>query len=101
MPSPAKAGSDALSAAGKGAKAEKAFVGAAKYGIDIENLQFSKTVLAHTGRPYQDSKLLINEIIESGTPIPDPQGTNALKWVVDGSFNGSSGTYEILVVCVN
>ena len=41
---------------------------ARSYGIDIDNLNFSNTVQNHIGRPYQDSKLLINEIIESNPP---------------------------------
>ena len=41
---------------------------ARSYGIDIDNLNFSNTVQNHIGRPYQDSKLLINEIIESKPP---------------------------------
>lgn len=68
-----------------------------KYGIDVENLSFSKTVSGHINRPYQESKLLANEIMESATPIPDPQGTNALLWKVNGTFNGSVGYYELLV----
>ena len=68
-----------------------------EYGIDIENLNYSKTVTGHLDRPYQESKLLINEIMESKTPIPDPQGTNALYWEVNGTFNGSTGYYELLI----
>ncbi len=70
---------------------------ASRYGIDIDNLNFSDTVQNHTGRPYQDYKSLINEIIESKPPIADPQGTSALYWEVDGSFNGSNGIYELLI----
>ena len=51
----------------------------------------------HLDRPYQESKLLINEIMESKTPIPDPQGTNALYREVNGTFNGSTGYYELLI----
>lgn len=67
------------------------------YGLDIDNLKFSKTVESHTGRPYQDSKLTIKEIIESSAPSPDPRGTGALSWNVEGSFNGSSGQYELII----
>lgn len=70
---------------------------ASRYGIDMDNLNFSNTVQNHTGRPYQDYKLLINEIIESKHPIADPQGTSALYWEVEGSFNGNSGIYELLI----
>lgn len=51
----------------------------------------------HIGRSYQDSKLLINEIIESKPPVPDPRGTNALSWTVEGTFNGSTGYYELII----
>ena len=68
-----------------------------KYGIDVDNLQFSETVQGHTNRPYQNSKLLIKEIIEKESPIPDPQGTGALYWRVEGDFNGSTGIYELLI----
>ena len=67
------------------------------YGIDVDNLKFSNTVMNHTGRPYQDSKLLISEIIESKLPVPDKYGTSALSWTVDGTFNGSSGYYELVI----
>lgn len=70
---------------------------ASNYGIDMDNLNFSNTVQNHTGRPYQDSKLLINEIIESKPPVPDPRGTNALSWTVEGTFNGSTGYYELII----
>ena len=70
---------------------------ASNYGIDMDNLNFSNTVQNHTGRPYQDSKLLINEIIESKVPMPDPRGTNALSWTAEGSFNGSVGYYELII----
>ncbi|MBS5935363.1 MAG: hypothetical protein KIC94_21180, partial [Clostridiales bacterium] len=73
------------------------FSKASSYGIDIDNLNFSNTVQNHTGRPYQDSKLLINEIIESKTPVPDPRGTNALSWTGEGTFNGSTGYYELII----
>ena len=64
---------------------------ATSYGIDMDSLNFSNTVTNHIGRPYQDSKLLINEIMESKPPIVDPQGTSALYWEVEGSLNGSYG----------
>ncbi|MCM1158609.1 MAG: hypothetical protein NC300_10150 [Bacteroidales bacterium] len=68
----------------------------ANYGIDIDDLNFSNTVQNHLGL-YQDSKLLINEIIESKEPLPDPQGTSALYWEVEGTFNGKNGIYELLI----
>ena len=76
--------------AGEGGKASN-------YGIDMGNLNFSNTVQNHIGRPYQESKLLINEIIESKPPVPDTRGTNALSWIVEGTFNGSTGYYELII----
>ncbi len=61
------------------------------------NKTYYNTVQNHIGRPYQDSKLLINEIIESKPPVPDPRGTNALSWTVTGTFNGSKGYYELII----
>ena len=70
---------------------------ASNYGIDIDKLNFSNTVQNHMGRPYQNSKLLINEIIQSKPPVPDLRGTNALSWTVEGTFNGSIGHYELII----
>ena len=67
------------------------------YGIDMDNLKFSNTVQNYTGRPYQNSKLLINEIIECMPPILDTRGTNAWSWTVEGAFNGSTGYYELII----
>lgn len=65
--------------------------------INFKDLNFSNTVLNHIGRPYQESKLLIKEIMESATPILDPQGSGALFWKVEGVFNGRKGTFERLI----
>lgn len=65
--------------------------------IDLSTLKFSDTVLKHTGRPYQESKLLIGEIMQEGAPILDPQGGDALFWKVPGTFNGREGTFEVLI----
>ncbi len=70
---------------------------ASSYGIDMDNLNFSNTVQNHTGRPYQDSKLLIHEIIEGKPPVTDPRGTNAWSWTIKGTFNGSTGYYELVI----
>ena len=83
--------------AGGDLTAEDALVSEQIEKIDMSSLKFSDTVLKHTGRPYQESKLLIEEIMEERTPIPDPQGGNALFWKVSGSFNGREGTFEVLI----
>ena len=51
----------------------------------------------HLGRPYQDSKLLINEIVKCKPPVLDSRGTNALSWTIDGTFNSSIGYYELVI----
>jgi hypothetical protein len=49
-------------------------------------------------RPYVNSPLTILEIMQSATPIPDPQGVpNALMWIVPGAYNGSDGVWELVV----
>lgn len=77
--------------------AEVAESTAGSYGIDIDNLNWSKTVQNHLDRPYQDSKLLINEIIDSSAPVADVRGTGALSWTVTGTFNGSKGIHELII----
>ena len=67
------------------------------YGIDIDDLRWSYTVQKHTDREYQDSILLIQEIIQSTNPVKDPKGTDALFWEIQGFFNGSPGTFELLI----
>jgi hypothetical protein len=49
-------------------------------------------------RPYLKSPLTIQEIMAGGKPIPDPGGfPGALRWDVPGGFNGSTGTWELVV----
>lgn len=62
-----------------------------------KELNFSKTVLNHTERPYSRSQLLAKEIMKSKNPVVDSGGLlNGLKWTVEGSFNG---TLRILGTC--
>lgn len=35
--------------------------------------------------------------MQAKTPIPDPQGTSALKWIVEGVKDGSKGAWELIV----
>jgi hypothetical protein len=35
--------------------------------------------------------------MRAGTPVKDIFLKNGLKWVVDGSYNGSNGIYELVV----
>jgi hypothetical protein len=49
-------------------------------------------------RPYLNSPLTIGEIRSTGAGVPDPGGIpGALRYDVPGSFNGSQGTYELVV----
>jgi hypothetical protein len=69
------------------------------HGIDLEALRPTETVAAHAAeRPYINSPHTIRNIIESGTPRPDPGGVpGALRWDVPGSFRGSEGTFELVI----
>ena len=64
--------------------------------INTESLRYSKSAI-HDDRPYQQSTQIIQEIINSGSPTPDPRGTDGLWWKVRGTYNGSSGYYELLI----
>jgi hypothetical protein len=75
--------------------------------LNAFDLDLSKTVENHLGdisksgapaRPYGDSRLLMQQIMDSAQPIPDPGGVpGALRWDAPGTMNGSSGTYELVV----
>ena len=76
-------------------------------GIDPFDLNLSQTVQNHLdditkagtqARPYGDSRLLIGEIMEAGSPIPDPGGLpGGLRWDVTGTFNGRQGAWELVI----
>ena len=36
-------------------------------------------------------------IMKAGTPTADASLSNGLKWIVDGSYNGSVGVWELVV----
>ena len=65
----------------------------------VQNFQPTRTVENHIPtRPYIKSPLTAQEIMAAKPPIPDPQGVpGALRWDVPGSYNGSSGTWELVV----
>ncbi len=51
-------------------------------------------------RPYIESNgttLLMQEIMNGGTPIADESLKNGLKWGVNGTFRGSTGKWELVV----
>ena len=76
-------------------------------GLDAFDLKQTRTVAAHSreylkdgrpGRPYNDSALTIQEIMDSVPPRPDPRGVSgALRWDVPGSFRGTKGVWELVV----
>ena len=49
-------------------------------------------------RPFVNSPLTAQEIQATGTGVPDPGGIpGALRYDVPGTFNGSQGTYELVI----
>ncbi len=49
-------------------------------------------------RPYLNSKLTIQQIMEAQDPIPDPGGIpGGLRWDVPGWFRDSYGTWELVI----
>ena len=64
--------------------------------INAEDLKYSNSA-QHSGRPYQESTQLMQEIMDSQVPTVDPRGSAGYYWKVDGTFNGTSGQYELLV----
>jgi hypothetical protein len=77
---------------GKGAQATDYLV------RNADKLNRTKTVMSNIGtRPYINSTLLIQQIMQSSSPMPDPYTASGLKWVVEGMHNGSSGIYELVI----
>jgi len=76
-------------------------------GINVSDLNMTETVqneaaaFAKDGtltRPYINSPLTIQNIIDSAAPTADPGGvSSAVRWDAPGTFNGSSGTYELVI----
>ena len=65
---------------------------------NASRLKRSKTVMSHlSSRPYTNSTLTIQNIMEAGKPMADSSLKNGLKWVVNGTYNGSSGVWELVV----
>lgn len=67
-----------------------------KSGINAENLQYSGSS-KYENRPYQDSPQTIQNIVDSVPPTVDSKGSAGLYWKFDGVYNGSQGTYELLI----
>jgi hypothetical protein len=76
-------------------------------GLDATELSMTRTVEQHIGeyatdgtlaRPYADSRLTIQSIMDASTPVADPGGVpGALRWDVPGTMNGSTGTWQLVV----
>jgi hypothetical protein len=80
--------------------------------INASDLKMSKTVQNHINdivkkgpykgelaRPYIDSNgttLLIDEIMQAGTPVKDTVLKNGLRWDVQGTFRGNTSTNTIV-----
>lgn len=49
-------------------------------------------------RPFLDSRLLMQEIMDAAPPIRDPRGMpNTFRWEVPGYFHGRNGIWELVV----
>jgi len=61
--------------------------------INEEDLKYSNSAYHNENgsRPYQDSTLTMQEIIDSSPPSVDPQGGTGLYWEVEGGFMKNKG----------
>jgi len=65
---------------------------------NAESLKRSATVMNNVAmRAYINSTLTIQEIMQSGTAVKDAYLQNGLKWVTSGTYNGSEGTWELVL----
>jgi hypothetical protein len=65
---------------------------------NAQSLQRTATVMNNVAtRPYINSTQTIQQIMRATAPIKDAGTTNGLKWVVEGTFNGSKGFYELVI----
>jgi hypothetical protein len=75
--------------------------------IDASKLTMTETVERHISevttkgelaRPYGASTLVVKSIMEAVKPVPDPGGlVGGLRWDAPGAFNGTAGTWELVV----
>jgi len=88
----------AASAANTGVVAEARISGMAA-SVDSQALNYTRTVMQNTGtRPYIGSPTVVDEIMAGATPRLDPGGVaTALRWDAPGAFNGTAGTYELVI----
>ena len=65
---------------------------------NASNLKRTATVIKNiASRPYINSTITIQNILKAGTPVADATLKSGLKWVVNGSFNGSKGVFELVI----
>lgn len=48
-------------------------------------------------RPYMRSLLVIQEIMATGQGVADKSAAGAIEYAVQGTFRGSSGTWELVI----
>jgi hypothetical protein len=67
--------------------------------VKVGDYTLTRTVAGKLAeRPYLSSPNTLREIMAAGKPIPDPGGVaGALRWDVPGAFNGSAGTWQLVV----
>lgn len=85
--------------AGIGALADSIAARVLALNINPATLGVTGTVLANiASRPFIQSTLLRTEIMAADNPRLDPQGVlGAVRWDVPGAFNGTQGTWELVV----
>jgi hypothetical protein len=67
--------------------------------LDAFELELSPAAARHVAaRPYLADRPLIQQIMDAAEPVADPQGAvNTVRWDIAGTFNGSKGTWELVV----
>ena len=67
--------------------------------VASQSLNYTRTVMQNAGtRPYIGSPMVVDEIMAAATPRLDPGGVpSALRWDAPGAFNGTAGTYELVI----
>ena len=65
---------------------------------NASKLKRTRTVMGHlSSRPYINSTLIIQNIMKAGKPMVDSSLETGLKWVVEGSYKGSFGVWELVI----
>jgi RHS repeat-associated protein len=74
-------------------------LGANAGALNAADFQFSQTALNHIAdRPYMDSTLLMQQLMDATPPSVDPGGIPlGLRWDSPGTMNGSVGAYQLVV----